>query len=53
MKNILKMDNGDNENKTIFEKEREIALKELNNSTNMLINSSKNANISSNSISLA
>ena len=41
MKNILKMDNGDNENKTIFEKEREIALKELNNSTNVLINYNK------------
>ena len=35
------MDNGDNENNTIFEKEREIDLRELNNSTNMLINYNK------------
>ena len=35
------MDNNDNENNTIFEKEREIALRELNNSTNVLINHNK------------
>lgn len=35
------MDNIDNENNTIFEKEREISLRELNNSTNMLINHNK------------
>ena len=35
------MDNSNNENNTIFEKEREISLRELNNSTNMLIKHNK------------